>query len=196
MPQMWVRLTRRKPLTFMLSTPSSNRGGIPSINSGCGSDWKGLQGSFNGTGAIICFFYNIPGHWIAQCNAKAAAGRGCGFWVQWVATVDRSNNRSTKETQPVFKLLGGASEIWHPSTPSQLYLAITSIFSFTAWKVKEYLHPNQPYVNVQIGSAPAAAPYDSGANISCMSEGEFQKIPVDKRPAKVMGPLAFFFSLA
>ena len=87
-----------------------------------------------------------------------------------------------------FKLLRGASEAQHPSSPSQLYLAIASIFSFSVCRVKEFLHPNRPYVNVQIGPAPAAALYDSGADISCLSESEFRKIPVDKRPAKILGP--------
>jgi hypothetical protein len=31
--------------------------------------------SFNGTGAVICFFCNKPGHRIAQCQTKMAAGR-------------------------------------------------------------------------------------------------------------------------
>jgi hypothetical protein len=82
----------------------------------------------------------------------------------------------------------GASEAQHPSSPSQLYLAIASIFSFSVCRVKEFLHPNRPYVNVQIGPAPAAALYDSGADISCLSENEFRKIPVDKRPSKILGP--------
>jgi Retroviral aspartyl protease len=87
-----------------------------------------------------------------------------------------------------FKLLRGASEVQYPSSPSQLYLAIASIFSFSVCRVKEFLHPNRPYVNVQIGPAPAAALYDSGADISCLSENEFRKIPVDKRPSKILGP--------
>ena len=41
---------------------------------------------------------------------------------------------------------------------------------------------------MQIGPASAAALYDSGADISCMSEKEFRKIPVDKRPVKITGP--------
>jgi Retroviral aspartyl protease len=85
-----------------------------------------------------------------------------------------------------FKLLRGASEAQHPSSPSQLYLAIASIFSFSVCQIKEFLHPNQPYVNVQIGPAPAAALYDSGADISCLSENEFRKTLVDKRPSKIL----------
>ena len=87
-----------------------------------------------------------------------------------------------------FKLLRGASEAQHPSSPSQLYLAIASIFSFSVCRVKEFLHPNRPYVNVQIGPAPAAALYDSGAYISCLSENEFRKILLDRRPSKILGP--------
>ncbi len=78
-----------------------------------------------------------------------------------------------------FKLLRGASESQHPSHPSQLFLAIASIFSFSVCKVKEFLQPNRPDVNVQIGPSMMAALYDSGADISCMSEAEFQRIPVD-----------------
>jgi len=60
-----------------------------------GSDRTGLWDGFNGTGAIICFFCNKPGHWITQCNAKATACRGHGFWGQWVATAYGSSTRST-----------------------------------------------------------------------------------------------------
>jgi hypothetical protein len=84
-----------------------------------------------------------------------------------------------------FKLLGGALEFRHPSHPSQLFLAIASIFSFSICKVKEFLQPNRPYVNVQIGPSVTAALYDSGADISCMSEAEFQQIPVDNRPKQI-----------
>ncbi len=78
-----------------------------------------------------------------------------------------------------------ASDDNHPSTPSQLYLAIASIFSFSVCKVKEFLKPNRPYINAQIGSCITAALYDSGADISCISEKHFWKIPVDLRPDKI-----------
>jgi hypothetical protein len=89
-----------------------------------------------------------------------------------------------------FKLLRGASESRHPSHPSQLFLAIASIFSFSICKVKEFLQPNRPYVNVQIGSSVTAALYDSGADISCMSKAEFRRIPVDDRPKQLRGQKA------
>jgi hypothetical protein len=38
-----------------------------------------------------------------------------------------------------FKLLRGASDEWHPSSPSQLFFAIASIFSFPICKVKQFL---------------------------------------------------------
>jgi hypothetical protein len=63
--------------------------------------------------------------------------------------------------------------------PSQLYLAIASIFSFSVCKVKEFLKPNRPYINVRIGPSIAAALYHLGADISCISEKHFRKIPVD-----------------
>jgi Retrotransposon gag protein len=43
-----------------------------------GADWIGPRDGLNGTGAIICFFCNKPGHCIAQCHAKAASGQGRG----------------------------------------------------------------------------------------------------------------------
>ena len=46
------------------------------------------------------------------------------------------------------------------------------------------MRPNRPYINVQIGPTIAAALYDSGADISCISEQQFRKIPVDQRPDK------------
>jgi hypothetical protein len=97
----------------------------------------------------------------------------------------RRNNGPSDQPAGDFKLLGGASESRHPSHPSQLFLAIASIFSFSVCKVKEYLQPNRPYVNVQIGPSVTAALYDSGADILCMSEAEFQRIPVDARPKQV-----------
>jgi Retroviral aspartyl protease len=53
-------------------------------------------------------------------------------------------------------------------------------------KIKESFQPNRPYVNIQIGPSMAAALYDSGADISCMSETEFRQIPVDHRPKKLV----------
>jgi Retroviral aspartyl protease len=107
-------------------------------------------------------------------------------------TAGRYIRRCQPEASPrkseFFKLPGDASDALHPSNPSQLYLAIASIFSFSVCKVKENLHLTRPYINVQIGPMPAAALYDSGADISCISETEFCKIPVDKRPSKIIGP--------
>jgi hypothetical protein len=40
--------------------------------------------------------------------------------------------------------------------------------------------------NAQIGNSITAALYDSGADISCISEKHFQKIPVDLRPNKIL----------
>jgi Retrotransposon gag protein len=49
----------------------------PRGGSQMGIDGIGPRDGFNGTGAVICFFCNKPGHRIAQCRAKAA-GRGRG----------------------------------------------------------------------------------------------------------------------
>ncbi len=51
--------------------------------------------------------------------------------------------------------------------------------------MKELLQPNRPYVNIKIGPSTTAALYNSGANISYMSEAEFRRIPVDSRPKKI-----------
>ncbi len=107
----------------------------------------------------------------------------------WLRPAETSNchRRGRWTGQPeVFKLLGGASDDKRHSSPSQLYLAIASIFSFSVCKVKEFLKPNRPYINAQIGSSITAALYDSGADISCISEKHFRKIPVDLRPNKIL----------
>jgi hypothetical protein len=122
-------------------------------------------------------------------------------WAQDCPVPDQDGRRALRSRAPkassrhrrwrrvgqpeVFKLLGDASDDQHPSTPSQLYLAIASIFSFSVCKVKEFLKPNRPYINAQIGSSITAALYDSGADISCISEKHFRKIPVDLRPDKI-----------
>jgi hypothetical protein len=67
-----------------------------------------------------------------------------------------------------------------------LYVAVASIFSFSICKVKEFLKPNWPYINVLIGSSASAALCDSGADISCISEKYFRKIPVDQCPPKIL----------
>ena len=41
-----------------------------------GSYGTGANGSFNGTGAIVCFFCNKPGHRIAQCRDNPTTKRG------------------------------------------------------------------------------------------------------------------------
>jgi hypothetical protein len=43
-----------------------------------GSDGNGLRDGLIGTGAIICFFCNKPGHRITQCYARNGSGRGRG----------------------------------------------------------------------------------------------------------------------
>jgi len=72
----------------------------PRGGSQMGSDGIGLKDGFNGTGAIICFFCNKPGHRIAQCRAKAAGrGRGGGGRGRRVATVDGGNSRTVQDAQ-------------------------------------------------------------------------------------------------
>ena len=72
----------------------------PRGGSQTGFDGIGLKDGLNGTGAIICFFCNKPGHRIAQCRAKAAGrGRGGGGRGRRVATVEGGNSRPVQDTQ-------------------------------------------------------------------------------------------------
>ena len=73
----------------------------PRGGSQTGFDGIGLKDGLNGTGAIICFFCNKPGHRIAQCRAKAAGrGRGGGGGRgRRVATVEEGNSRPVQDTQ-------------------------------------------------------------------------------------------------
>ncbi len=104
------------------------------------------------------------------------------------STATSNSHRGDRRTglSETFKLLRGASDNKKPLAPSQLYVAIASIFSFSVCKVKEFLKPNRPYINVLIGSSASAALYNSGAEISCISEKYFRKIPVDQRPSKIL----------
>jgi len=63
-----------------------------------GSDGTGPRDGFNGTGAILCFFCDKPGHKIAQCHARAAGrGRGSRGSRGWrVASVDGPGRPGTK----------------------------------------------------------------------------------------------------
>ncbi len=54
-----------------------------------GSYGTRANGRFNGTGAIVCFFCNKPGHRIAQCRYNPAAGRGHGRGRQRVAAIEQ-----------------------------------------------------------------------------------------------------------
>jgi len=57
-----------------------------------GSYGTGANGSFNGTGAIVCFFCNTPGHRIAQCRDNPATKRGRGRGRRRVAAVEEVAN--------------------------------------------------------------------------------------------------------
>jgi len=58
-----------------------------------GSYGTGANGSFNGTGAIVCFFCNKPGHRIAQCRDNPATKRGRGRGRRRVAAIEEVTNR-------------------------------------------------------------------------------------------------------
>ena len=57
-----------------------------------GSYGTGASGSFNGTGAIVCFFCNKPGHRIAQCRDNPATKRGRGRGRRRVAAIEEVAN--------------------------------------------------------------------------------------------------------
>ncbi len=46
------------------------------------------------------------------------------------------------------------------------------------------IRPSRPFVQVTLGNRCVSALYDSGADISCISDNEFRKIPVDQRPTR------------
>jgi hypothetical protein len=58
-----------------------------------GSYGTGANGSFNRTGAIVCFFCNKPGHRIAQCRDNPATKRGRGRGRRRVAAIEEVANR-------------------------------------------------------------------------------------------------------
>jgi Retrotransposon gag protein len=57
-----------------------------------GSYGTGANGSYNGTGAIVCFFCNKPGHRIAQCRDNPATKRGRGRGRRRVAAIEEVAN--------------------------------------------------------------------------------------------------------
>jgi hypothetical protein len=57
-----------------------------------GSYGTGANGSFNGTGAIVCFFCNKPGHRIAQCRDNPATKRGRRRGRRRVAAIEEVDN--------------------------------------------------------------------------------------------------------
>jgi hypothetical protein len=73
----------------------------PRGGSQMGFDGTGPRDGFNGTGAVICFFCNKPGHRIAQCRAKAAGrGRGGGgARGRRVATLEGASSRPAQDSQ-------------------------------------------------------------------------------------------------
>jgi hypothetical protein len=51
--------------------------------------------------------------------------------------------------------------------------------------MREFIKPARPFVELQVCKNATRALYDSGADISCISDKEFRKIPVTQRPAKI-----------
>ena len=56
--------------------------------------------------------------------------------------------------------------------------------TYSICHVKELISPARPFVEIKIGHRASRALYDSGADISCISDKEFRKIPVEQRPSK------------
>jgi len=54
--------------------------------------------SFNGTGAVICFFCNKPGHRIAQCRTKMAAGRSGRGRPRRVAAIEEADELTNQKS--------------------------------------------------------------------------------------------------
>jgi hypothetical protein len=57
-----------------------------------------VPGSFNGTGAVICFFCNKPGHRIAQCRTKMAAGRSGRGRPRRIAAIEEADGQANQNT--------------------------------------------------------------------------------------------------
>jgi hypothetical protein len=55
-------------------------------------------GSFNGTGAVICFFCNKTGHRIAQCQTKMAAGRSSRIRPRRVAAIEEADRQANQRS--------------------------------------------------------------------------------------------------
>jgi hypothetical protein len=54
--------------------------------------------SFNGTRAVICFFCNKPGHRIAQCRTKMAAGRYGRGRPRRVTAIEEANGSANQKS--------------------------------------------------------------------------------------------------
>ena len=52
-------------------------------------------------------------------------------------------------------------------------------------------NPNRPYTKIEIGKLSKRALYDTGADISCISERVFREIPIELRPKKLNSPPYF-----
>jgi hypothetical protein len=54
--------------------------------------------SFNGTGAVVCFFCNKPGHRIAQCQTKMASGRSGRGRQRRVAAIEEADGQAYQKS--------------------------------------------------------------------------------------------------
>ncbi|MGI9142026.1 MAG: hypothetical protein ACR2IJ_02440 [Fluviibacter sp.] len=65
-----------------------------------------------------------------------------------------------------------------------MFQTIAAIMTYSICHVKEMIKPTRPYVEVSLGPRTISALYDSGADISCISDQEFRRIPVGSRPSR------------
>ena len=88
-----------------------------------------------------------------------------------------------------------APKLRRPTTPQQqqppqsqqvpLFVqSIMTLFTLAISSLSGVNRPGRPFVNGQIGKHQLKMLYDTGADISCISEKEFRQIPVDLRPSK------------
>ena len=66
-----------------------------------------------------------------------------------------------------------------------MFQTIAAIMTYSICHVKEMIAPSRPFVEIQLGDRPIKALYDSGADISCISDVEFRRIPVNLRPSRM-----------
>jgi hypothetical protein len=60
-----------------------------------------------------------------------------------------------------------------------------SLFTIAISGITGFTRMGRPFLNTKIGSMECKMLYDTGADISCMSEKDFRRIPAEVRPEKI-----------